>query len=348
MDENPQSFCNESGAVVADIDSKGVLRVPRVMEENSAGKLLLDVDPKAGLVAVYACAHSGMWIRWLFRISTDTNSLNLLVFSSAHSMRRLSNRLWEFEVVNELIGGGSTGAVWIESSDAGKSIDYPLETVTESFIGDTHGDEYPEPVALGVSLDPVIVADGKSISLSDGGSRVECRSVRIMQRSKLLRDRNPKQNQATSSPWCSQLKVWSFADQCMRVAISATVISQFTGKVYLPLICTSTGFTAGIRRPFGSVLSIPVDVGGGSIHRDVDSVDGIIMWGGLGMVEILADKCQSSGIQTVDKHTLKTEGGYHKNYWLCGFGSENIGGVIYNRFNPGDTVSREVTVKFTV
>jgi len=348
MPDVPLSVGDSSGAVVHTIDQDGVARFAYVRFENEPGRLLLDVDPKAGFLTVYACAHSGKWIRWLFQKYTDQYSAGLWVFISAHSMRRVSNRLWEFEVVEELVGGGVTGVVWIEGSEGGKSIDSPSDTVTEVFIGDGHGDEYPDSVTTGASKDPVVIADGKPVLLDDGGTRIECRSIYIMQRSVLLRDRTPKQTLTNSTPWCRQLKVWAFENQSMRMSVHASILAQFTGKVYLPLICTSTGFTGGIRKPSGKVLAIPYDVDSFPDDNNASGVTGMLMWGSIGMVEIEVGNYKSAGELNIDLHRIRTDGGYHKNYWLCGSGMVGVGTKIHQRLNPGDTVSREFTVKFTI
>jgi len=125
-------------------------------------------------------------------------------------------------------------------------------------------------------------------------------------------------------------------------------LAQFTGKVYLPLICTSTGFTGGIRKPSGKVLAIPYDVDSFPDDNNASGVTGMLMWGSIGMVEIEVGNYKSAGELNIDLHRIRTDGGYHKNYWLCGSGMVGVGTKIHQRLNPGDTVSREFTVKFTI
>lgn len=261
----------------------------------------------------------------------------------------------------EVLGGGASDVVWFESSDgSSKSIDYPSQTVTETFIGSTaHGDEYPANMSVaGGSAVPLILIDGISYSPSTN-TRLKARELRMIQKSTLLRDRSPKQENGVATPWCSQVKEWVLtAREGLRFSIDATLAEQFTGGLYAPLLTTQTMFTAGWRDD-GKSMVIPDDYTSAAIANDVAGIRSFQMRSAsYGSVNITVSdpKIYASGEYPygtvtkpgLDDHEMRTSGGYHKHYWSLGGSLVNVGGTNYPRFSSGTRLRRSYQMQFTV
>ena len=261
----------------------------------------------------------------------------------------------------EVLGGGASDVIWIESSDgSSKSIDYPSQTVTETFIGSTaHGDEYPGNMSVaGGSAIPLILIDGISYSPSTN-TRIKARELRVIQKSTLLRDRSPKQSNGVDTPWASQVKEWILtARDGMRFSVDATMAEQFTGGLYAPLLATQTMFTAGWRDD-GKSMVIPDDYNSAAIANDVTGIRSFQMrsasHGSVNITvnnpEIYASGEYPNGTLTEpgnDYHNLRVVGGYHKHYWVLGGPLVNVGGTDYPRFSSGTRVLRSYQMQFTV
>lgn len=261
----------------------------------------------------------------------------------------------------EVLGGGASDVVWIESSDgSSKSIDYPAQTVAESFIGSTaHGDEYPANMSVsGGSAVPLIMVDGISYDPSTR-ARVVGREFRMIQKSTLLRGRSPAQVNGVDTPWASQVKTWILTSTSgMSFMLDATTSEQFTGSVYAPLLTTQTMFTAGWRDD-GKSMVIPTDYNSAAIANDVSGIRSFLMRStSHGAVEvsvtnpeIFASGEYPYGVNTepgIDQHQMRVAGGYHKHYWTLGGTLVNVSGTDYPRFTSGTRIRRGYKMKFTV
>jgi hypothetical protein len=261
----------------------------------------------------------------------------------------------------EVLGGGASDVVWFEYSDgSGKSIDYPSQTVTETFIGSTaHGDEYPANMsAAGGSAVSLILIDGISYSLSSN-TRIKARELRMIQKSTLLRDRSPKQVNGVDTPWASQIKEWVLtARDGMRFTLDATMAEQFTGGLYAPLLTTQTMFTEGWRDD-GKSMVIPDDYNSAAISNDAPGIRSFQMRStSYGSVNITVSdpKIYASGEYPygtvtepgLDEHDMRVAGGYHKHYWSLGGPLVNVSGTDYPRFSSGTRLRRSYQMQFTV
>jgi len=261
----------------------------------------------------------------------------------------------------EVLGGGASDVIWIESSDgSSKSIDYPSQTVTETFIGSTaHGDEYPANMSVaGGSAIPLILIDGISYSPSSN-TRIKARELRMIQKSTLLRDRSPKQSNGVDTPWASQLKEWVLtARDGMRFTLDATMAEQFTGGLYAPLLTTQTMFTAGWRDD-GISMVIPDDYNSAAIANDASGIRSFHMrsasHGSVNITvsdpKIYASREYPYGTVTepgLDEHDMRVTGGYHKHYWSLGGPLVNVSGTDYPRFSSDTRLRRSYQMQFTV
>jgi len=260
----------------------------------------------------------------------------------------------------EVLGGGASDVVWIESSDgSSKSIDYPAQTVAESFIGSTaHGDEYPANMSVsGGSAVPLILVDGISYDPA-ARARVVGREFRMIQKSTLLRGRSPAQVNGTDTPWASQVKTWVLTSNGgMNFTLDATTSEQFTGSVYAPLLTTQTMFNAGWRDDGKSML-IPTDYDSAAIANDVSGIRSFLMRStshgsvevSVSDPEIYASGEYPYGTRTepgYDSHLMRVTGGYHKHYWTLGGALVNVGGTDYPRLSSGTRLRRSYKMKFT-
>jgi hypothetical protein len=260
----------------------------------------------------------------------------------------------------EVLGGGASDVVWIESSDgSSKSIDYPAQTVAESFIGSTaHGDEYPANMSVsGGSAVPLILVDGISYDPT-ARARVVGREFRMIQKSTLLRGRSPAQVNGTDTPWASQVKTWILTSNGgMNFTLDATTTEQFTGSVYAPLLSTQTMFNAGWRDDGKSML-IPTDFDSAAITNDVAGIRSFLMRStshgsvevSVSDPEIYASGEYPYGTKTEpgsDSHQMRVTGGYHKHYWTLGGELKNVHGTDYPRLSSGTRLRRSYKMKFT-
>ena len=261
----------------------------------------------------------------------------------------------------EVLGGGASDIVWIESADgSSKSIDYPAQTVAESFIGSTaHGDEYPANMSVaGGSAVPLIMVDGISYDPATR-ARVVGREFRMIQKSTLLRGRSPAQVNGVDTPWASQVKTWVLTSNGgMNFTLDATTSEQFTGSVYAPLLTTQTMFTSGWRDD-GKSMVIPTDYNSAAIANDVSGIRSFQMRStshgsvdvSVSDPEIYASGQYPYGTNTqpgVDQHQMRVAGGYHKHYWTLGGALVNHAGTDYPRLLSGTRLRRSYKMKFTV
>jgi len=262
---------------------------------------------------------------------------------------------------SEVMGGGASDVVWVESKDgSSKSIDYPAQTVEEVFIGSTaHGDEYPANMSVaGGSAVPLIMVDGISYDPASR-ARVVGREFRMIQKSTLLRGRSPAQVNGTDTPWASQVKTWVLTSNGgMNFTLDAITSEQFTGYVYAPLLATQTMFTSGWRDD-GKSMVIPTDYNSSAISNNISGIRSFLMRStsngsveiSVSNPEIYASGEYPYGTNTepgFDQHQMRVTGGYHKHYWSLGGPLVNHAGTDYPRLSSGTRLRRSYKMKFTV
>lgn len=262
----------------------------------------------------------------------------------------------------EILGAGANDVVWIESSNgSGFSIDYPAESVAESFIGSTaHGDEYPRNnSASGGSAVPILLLDGISYDPAATMAHVVCREFRMIQQSTLLRGRTPAQVNGVNTPWCRQTKTWVLtARDGLRFSLDATLQEQFTGKVYCPLTTTQTMYTSAWRDD-GVRMVLPTDIDSAATPATVAGVREIAMWApsyGSAVLRVEGLKAWASGqypngtlsALPFDEMLLRIEGGYHKTYFTFGGPEVVVSGTTYNRWSSGTRIRGAYQLQFNL
>lgn len=260
----------------------------------------------------------------------------------------------------EILGAGANDVVWIESSNgSGFSIDYPAQSVAETFIGSTaHGEEYPRNnSASGGSAVPILLLDGIPYDPAATMAHVVCREFRMIQQSTLLRGRTPAQVNGVDTPWCRQTKTWVLtARDGLRFSLDATLQEQFTGKVYCPLTTTQTMFVNAWRDD-GVRMVLPADIDSAATPATVAGIRAITMWSpsyGSAVLRVDDLRAWASGqypngtlsAMPYDEMLIRTQGGYHKTYFTFGGPEVVVSSVTYNRWTSGTRIRGGYQLQF--
>lgn len=176
-----------------------------------------------------------------------------------------------------LVYGGFNDIVFIESSSGGASIDYPAQTVSETFIGAGHGAEYAAGLdAVSPVENPVAMLDGAEIDTTVAG-RYSGREFRMLLRSDLYRNRASVQGPGTATPWGSQVKEWVVKDGALSVLWNVQFDEQFTGACYAPLYCFRVTYTTLYRDSDMIRARIPTDYDSAAVANNVAGVTRVIL-----------------------------------------------------------------------
>lgn len=346
-------------------DLDGTKRIPKLIDGYDYGVLMIEgisgSSTTIRVLNIYQRAdnrNGAGYMRHRFEKIVATNK-DYWRYAGTSQMTRLGNS-WVFEEVTSWIGAGEQDLVIREAvNGSGFSIDEPGASAGgDATTGLGHGHEYiTRPLSMWI--------DGKAADATSN-FRTFARSVRLLNQSKIFRNRTPAEDPESATPATICDKLWTIAGGAsMHALVRLTWQEQFTGIALFPLhtvrgeVASEMVTNQMFRDDAFLPLTLPDDIttGGGSEPEERAGVRRVVYAGPTGGIEITVSDLKRYPDGSLHKHSALIEPGFdqhrikidldHKSYFEVG-GTQVDEPTTENPYRAADNEvwEREYTLRF--